>query len=127
MKKMGPDDLVMTLYGFDEGDGIYERLDRDDIFTYKIYASWDPYVNIHGWQFSVDKTVVDLMTRYIGVVPDINVFNCYTEPARPFEGIAKYEMQRPLAFPCRAGLIMYDWKYDEVETYWRPESYWNQF
>lgn len=122
-----PDDLVMTLYGFEEDEGIYARLDRDDIFTYKIYASWDPYVNIHGWQFSVDKTVVDLMTRYIGVVPDINVFNCYIEPARPFEGIAKYEMQRPLAFPCRAGLIMYDWKYDEVETYWRPESYWNQF
>ena len=122
-----PDDLVMTLYGFDEGESIYEKLDRDDVFTYKIYASWDPYVTIKDWRYSIDKSTVDLMTRYIGVVPDINVFNCYMEPARPFEGIAKYEMQRPLAFPCRAGLIMYDWKYDEVETYWRPESYWNQF
>ena len=115
-------DLNETLWG----DQAYLKLDKDDIFKFDLYASWDPYVKRNDWQFSLpgEKLTKSLFSHAVGAVPSIQLFRVYNgDEVGPFYGLASYSLQRQLAFPSKVGFVLEDADEKIIEQWWRPESY----
>lgn len=114
------DDLMETIWK----DEAYPKLDRDDIFTADLYASWDLYASVFDWQFSLDKPSVNLFHDFAGLVPAIYRHKLEVdEEEAPYYGNASYQMTRHLAVPVQVGFAMYDLEDNLVDTWWREDWY----
>ena len=116
------DDLNETLWV----NQAYAKLDRDDIFKFDLYASWDPYVKRGDWQYTLggEKLSTSLFSYETGAVPSIQLFRVdRNEDIGSFYGLATYMLQRHLPFPSKVGFVMEDAYENIVEEYWRPETY----
>ena len=120
-----PDDLVQTYYT----DHTYDKLNIDDAVSYSPYILPTPYVNILGWQNNIfDK--VKFFEVNTGIVPnisDLRIEDNDEELLLPGEFTASYKMSRNLLLPVKVGFTLLDGFDQLVDSYWRPDTYWNFF
>lgn len=121
-------DISENLIDTYKKDEAYLKLDRDDLFCGNIYASLDISTKQFGFTHSIKKPTYKFIEAVVGGVPDIQVYNAFhDQELSPYLETAKYELQRNLIMPVQVGLAMFNKNEELVSTYWRPETYQDQF
>ena len=121
-------DISENLIDTYKKDEAYLKLDRDDLFWGYIYASLDISTKQFGFTHSIKKPTYNFVEAFVGGVPNIQVYHVFTDfEQSPYLVTAKYELQRNLMTPIKVGLAMFNKNEELVSTFWRPETYENQF